>query len=177
MRKRTLLNEIEKLNKENEELRNELTLAKASTTREYNEAIIKLDVANETISELESKLKVTTSMRDKWFNELTTCNEQLIYMQHAMNAVRVLSQADMNFIVKYRDVKTTVEIYVHDAAGNDVVVKLCKDHWNIESEDGLDGMMIPGKWEVSCADIILKDAEGNEDYAVTFSRNVVEKLR
>ena len=176
MRKRTLLNEIEKLNKENEELRNELTLAKASTTREYNEAMIKLDVANETVSELESKLKVTTSMRDKWFNELKACNEQLVYMQHAMNAVRVLSQADMNFIVKYRDVKTTVEIYTYTTDRNDVVVKLCKDHWNIESEDGLNGMMISGKWEVSSADIILKDEEGNDTYVITFSRNVIEKL-
>ena len=172
--------QIEKLNKENKELRNELTLAKLATTREYNDVVIKLGAAQDKIINLEKDLKTATALQHQFYDECGKKETELSFYRHTMAAIRALSQNHMDFVVKRKYDSVYIEIHTFDTDREPVNILLRDGGWNIESPDGFNGMYVPGNYQVSMIDIILTEASDDEDekelYRIAFDLNQLESL-
>ena len=178
-----LREQLAQLNKENKELRNELTIAKMATTREYNNTIIELDTAHAKITDLEKDLKAAIALQHQFYDECGKKETELSFYRHTLAAIRALSQNDMAFVVRrtgnnYNDI--CIEIHTYDTEGEPVNVVLRDGSWNVESPDGLNGAYMPGRYQVTMMDIILLRVSDDEDaeelYRIAFESDQLESL-
>lgn len=171
---------LEQLIKAKEEIENELTIAKAATTREYNDAIIELGIAQAKIRDLEKDLKNAMALQHQFYDECGKKEDELRFYKHIVRAAMVLSQNHIDFVVRHIDNGAYVEIHTFDTDCEPVNVLLKDGYWNIESPDGLNGMLIKGNHYVSMMDIILtevsEDEEEKEVYRISFDSNQLESL-
>lgn len=170
MRKKELLNKIEELENTIDHLYGAIDSYRADLSTLETMYALK----EEELAITEDKLSNVKQQREKLFTKSYNLDNELNYVKHIMRAIKVLSCNGISFNVSYEGLETILEIYTFDSDHNETVVRLKSTGWNIESEDGLNGMSIQGRWSVSSVDIELYSGDGIE-YYLSNTRNVLEK--
>lgn len=174
--------QIEVLNKENQKLYGELIEAQFAAAKELNDSAVKLGAAQIKVGDLEKDLKAAIALQHRLYDECAEKENELCFYRHTMAAIRALSQNGVEFVVRRNDNGVYIEVHTFDTDSEPVNVLLKDGYWNIETPDGLNGMLIKGRYQVSMMDIILMEDPDNEDeeekevYRISFDSNQLESL-
>lgn len=175
MRKKYL---IEKLNR----LEQDIAQYKEQQAKDIRAIDYWMNVANERKDEIkfiEAEKADIAQQRAKLFKTATSAEKEKNYLQHIMNAVKVLNNNLINFELKGNGLDTTLTIHTYkddeDGKKYEVVVKLSSIGYVIETPDGLNGFICCDKWSVSSIDIELYRGEGKVYYWLNLGQNLLKK--